>query len=195
MLFWQSNPLYKQSKFQSSNHLVVIEGWDIDRDAGKGGAREIIHSLKVQRDTQGTPYAYELQSISLSPAFDNGSSFGHNLQESALVNKKLNIDAFNDKGTHHMKLNRDDKKQIPHKDTVKIIHQYLPECLDLLHKCLNFSQTNVQDDLMEVQTLESNLPSGILWLTDRRIDFIMEMIHTRQTYFRSELEKLCSHTL
>jgi hypothetical protein len=152
---------------------------------------EIIETYEVDLDREGDAQSYDLENISLSPAFDNGSSFGHNIFENALIQKMKNIDSFNRKGTHHLKLNRDDNKKILHLDTIKIIHQYLPDCLQHLQSCLNFSISNIRVDLLEIQALEAKLHSGIIWLTDTRINFIVNMLHTRQTYFQSELEKLC----
>ena len=125
----------------------------------------------------------------VAPAFDNGTSMGYCLSERDI--KEKSFDAFNRKGKHHLKLNRDDNKKISHLDTIKIIHQYLPDCLQPLQNCLNFSIFNIRDDLLEIQALEVKLPSGVIWLTDTRIDFIINILHTRQTYFQSELEKLC----
>jgi hypothetical protein len=156
---------------------------------------EIITTYRVNIDREGNAQSFSIEKISLSPAFDNGSSLGHNILENALTQKMQNIESFNRKGRHHLKLYRNDDKSISHLDTIKIICEYLPDCLQPLRSCLNFSISDIRNDLLEVQALEATLPSGIVWLTDRRIDFLHHMLHTRQTYFQSGLEKLCSHAL
>lgn len=113
----------------------------------------------------------------LSPAFDNGSAMGHEILEHKLSGKS--VEDYINKGCHHLKIRRDDKKKAGHLALIRHVLSLFPEAQGILRECLNFDVNLLKNDLMLLREMQDSLPYNDNWLTEARMEFMQRLFVRR----------------
>lgn len=124
---------------------------------------------------------YQEKSNKLSPAFDNGTSLGHEILEENFYKK--NIDKYISKGYHHIKLSLDSEDHVKHLELLKVLSQkYSKEFKGIIEKSLSFEKTDIEKILNYLVQFNIDVP-----LTELRADFMLKLIMTRKEKIKMEL--------
>lgn len=121
----------------------------------------------------------------LSPAFDNGSSMGHEILESRL--STIDIEAYIRRGKHHLKINRDDKREAKHLDLIQYVLSLSPEAKDILRGCLDFDLSDIKSDMLLLKQIQDALPYNDNWLTEARLNFMSSLFVRRYELLKEML--------
>lgn len=120
----------------------------------------------------------------LSPAFDNGTSMGHEISAFDKFKDASRIQTYIDKGKHHMKWDAEQERENRenHKDFLIRYAQEYPNSLESIKACLSFKTEdvkNILDDLCAFDVAHK--------LTAERATFMLELLNSRrnnlQEYF------------
>ncbi len=113
----------------------------------------------------------------LSPAFDNGTAMGYEIQNQDFVKKLSNIEAYIDKGTHHMKWELKDKKNARHFELLEKLVAKFPDTENIIKAKLKVDITKVYNDIL--QLTEFDIDDSKYALTKERANFIIKLIDFR----------------
>lgn len=130
----------------------------------------------------GTPKSI----VSLSPAFDNGTSMGHEIIERKFKTFDLpgKMDLYIRKGTHHMRWSIEDSVRTNHIDLILKIAELGGNFSRYALKWLDINLQEVED-YMRLLT-EFELP---VKLSPSRVDFMFKLISTRHSKLVSALRE------
>lgn len=154
----------------------------------------IIGNNDRHQDNWGIVYKKEEDSfkdIHFSPAFDNGTSMGHEILEQKFINfnsrNRLMTYLLNDKAKHHMRYNfRDDVTY----NFVEFLKRYLTEyrmVTDTIRNCLDF---DFSEFAQSVSGLTDILKSGRYQLTEKRFDFILILLRERISLIKEMIKNI-----
>lgn len=110
---------------------------------------------------------------SWTPAFDNGTSLGFEIQEADLAN--FSIERHTAKGCHHIRLNQESKKCFGHMELLNYFMRHFPLTGAIMKSCLAFSSTDLRKVVDELQKFQVPVP-----LSQARCDFIFRLIQYRR---------------
>jgi hypothetical protein len=118
-----------------------------------------------------------------SPAFDNGTSMGHEIVEEKLFKKPADFEKYilRKRATHHIRWEKIDKTKLGHFELLKKIIEKYPNMANYMVSCANFSLKSFEDDLLSLQEISNQLPEPYAKLTRERADFIFQLIKLRQS--------------
>lgn len=119
-----------------------------------------------------------------SPAFDNGTSLGHEIIEENLrdFTDTERLNKYISRGTHHPKWALKDRRRTQHATLVRLFLDEYPEARECVEKCLEFASDDLESQIRELCTIESQVP-----LTQERCDFVISLLATRKARLRDEL--------
>lgn len=130
--------------------------------------------------------AYDINDVkcSFSPAFDNGTSMGHEISEEKFDVIKKKIDQYILKGRPHMmwNINEDYKNRRNHDAFIKKILEEYPDVHSTMLSCLQFSEGQIRSILDNL--LKFNVPQP---LSPKRADFMIYLLFYRQKQLLSLL--------
>lgn len=143
----------------------------------------IIGNNDRHQDNWGIVYKKDgdsFKDIHFSPAFDNGTSMGHEILEDKFVNfndkSRMKTYLLNDKARHHMKYNL---KEGIHYNFFEFLGRYIVEyrmVLETLRNCLDFDFHKFEES---VSGLKDIVTSGQYRLTEKRLNFILTLLRER----------------
>lgn len=113
----------------------------------------------------------------LSPAFDNGTSMGYQIQNQDFKKQLSNLDAYINKGTHHMKWAFGDTKNAGHFELLQKLVDKFPEMESVIKDKLGIDITAIYNDIL--QLTEFKLEDSRYSLTKERANFIIKLIEFR----------------
>lgn len=127
----------------------------------------------------------KLHKTSFSPAFDNGTSMGHEIIEDNFSKfDNLNyLRRYVERGTHHMKWSRSDDKKCGHVEMLLRIVENDPTKRDIILSCLNFGPDDL--NLLFSELTDYNTPDP---LTRNRAEFIIRLVEFRKNLILSTLK-------
>ncbi len=119
-----------------------------------------------------------------APAFDNGTSMGHELMENNLAqfHTEAKLMKYVSKGTHHMKWAATDAKRTNHIDFVVRLIQEYPHLKAVVLQCLDFAPDQVKE-IAEALTAFA-LPEP---LTHARADFMTTLLLYRRDVLQTRI--------
>ena len=125
-------------------------------------------------------------SYRFSPAFDNGTSLGYELDERRILKTSKNIDAYilNKKAQHHMKWSLDDNKTYNHLDFMINFIRHYPEFKSIIDQSLNFDFDQFAKIVNHLTTL--SVPCN---LSKLRAEFMIELILSRVLKLKEMLKR------
>lgn len=113
--------------------------------------------------------------VTLSPAFDNGTSLGYEILDENIANfNGRRLEQYIRRGTHHMKWTADEERSQHIDLVVKYIQKY-PDCKTTVLNCLDFDYNGLADLILELTGVGTSVP-----LTPVRADFMLKLIKTRR---------------
>lgn len=117
----------------------------------------------------------KMYAVDLSPAFDNGTSLGHEIVPQKLVNFKSDarLITYINKGLHHMRWQLGESR-LSHLDFMKNIFGHIPKSAEFVLHLLNFDINSVGAAIYELKKFEIPVP-----LTSERADFLVNLIGKR----------------
>lgn len=121
----------------------------------------------------------------ISPAFDNGTSMGHELLPSKFTkwsNKRLEKYILD--GKHHLKWSLDDKSSIGHIEMLKRIASLFPETQTIMLDCLKMANHETFREILD-ELVAFDVP---VRLTKEREDFMLKLLTLRHQRLLNELE-------
>lgn len=121
----------------------------------------------------------------LSPAFDNGTSLGHEIMESKLNDFKdpSRLNSYINRGRHHIKWQIEDDRPCGHIELLKKFSNKYPESKAIMLNCLSFSDKVLKETLVELTKFKINDP-----LTEDRCFFVINLILERKKLITESLE-------
>jgi hypothetical protein len=113
----------------------------------------------------------------LSPAFDNGTAMGYEIQSQDFAKRLGNLEAYINKGTHHMKWALGNTKNAGHFELLQKLVTKFPETESIIKNKLSIDITAVYNDIL--QLTEFNIDDSSYVLTIERANFIIKLIEFR----------------
>lgn len=117
-----------------------------------------------------------------SPAFDNGTSLLHEIMEEKLdmFNVPARLDAYINRGRHHMRFEIDDQRQAPHLDLVTALYQHRTALRPAMTRCLCWDEAIFSAEMMQFVEFPSPHP-----LTQNRAAAIKNVVTRRTELLRN----------
>ncbi|GBR77422.1 hypothetical protein RDn1_081 [Candidatus Termititenax dinenymphae] len=122
----------------------------------------------------------------LAPAFDNGTSMGHEIVEEKFRNFTTDdqLNKYIDKGLYHMKWAYADKEKLPIMEFIKKFIARFPEQRDLMRKCISFDIKDAEALVMDLTRFEVKDK-----LSESRARFMLRLLEQRQKRLLKILEE------
>jgi len=126
--------------------------------------------------------------IYLSPAFDNGTSLGHERLEEKLPAILADREWFKRHATHaaarhHIRLHPEDKKGAPMLELVPKLLRHFPDMLPMVHACAIFRDSDIRDVIYPL--CDFDMP---VCLSKNRAEFICRMVCERRDMLMEKLD-------
>ena len=115
-----------------------------------------------------------------SPAYDNGTSLGHEIVEEKIANKTNGLDNYIYKGRHHIKWDLESKEKLGHFEIITKLIQEFPQTLPWLKECLNFPEEKISDTIVSLKDFNRGIISEKYQLSQKRIDFMIKLTNRRR---------------
>jgi len=147
----------------------------------------LIGNTDRHHDNWGTMWLNERQ-FSFAPAFDNGTSLGHELTISrieTLLKNNAEMDAYIWRGTHHLRWRETDEKKMNHGELLRLIAASAPYCLPYITQMLLFESDDLSAEIKSVARIECPIR-----LSDLRVDFMISLTLRRRELLVKKLEQL-----
>ncbi len=128
-----------------------------------------------------TPQAY------FSPAFDNGTSMGHEIIEKNFkkFEKDNKLKKYVENGRHHMKWSYPEERTYNHAEFIKKFLENLPEEKENILSCLEFSIKDVKNILKELTEFKVMTP-----LTDKRAALMLSLVEYRKNWLYDTINSI-----
>lgn len=127
----------------------------------------------------------------LAPAFDNGTSLGHELIEERLPKTKKVLEAYilRNKANHHIRQIRGTEEKFHHFKLLEHLIQKYPAMRDSMASCVDFSMDIFCNEIDQLHEISNKLEVSYAKLTKERTSFIVELIHWRQQKIQEILKR------
>ncbi|MDE0944915.1 MAG: hypothetical protein OSB58_21145 [Alphaproteobacteria bacterium] len=114
--------------------------------------------------------------VDWSPAFDNGTSLGHEILERNFpkFQESSRLDRYISNGHHHVKWLMEDEKPMQHVELVRRYVAEFPETRDHIMKCLAVDMDQLEIQLRELCEFECKVS-----FSEARCDFVILLLKTR----------------
>ncbi len=121
----------------------------------------------------------------LAPAFDNGTSLGHEMLEERLhrFDDPDRLERYVSRGTHHVRWNLKDPNKCNHFELIQKLITLRPSLTETMLACLGFDQSELEGLVMELTKFD--IPVA---LSVDRCDFILKLLSCRQRRLLAILE-------
>ncbi len=119
----------------------------------------------------------EIYEARLSPAFDNGTSLGHEILDSKLENF-LDLERLNSyvkRGRHHIRWTLKSPNQCGHLELIELFVEKFPQYIVPMIDCLNFNHEKLKSQIFELSEFSVNDNLSI-----ERCEFVVNMILKRR---------------
>ncbi len=124
---------------------------------------------------------FDLDSGSLSPLFDNGTSLGHERFPSRVHNwHEQEYRRYISAGTHHVKWSLEQPLLNGHRALLEKVLTEWPETKDIAYARLNFSHSELSDSIEDLLSIHVQVP-----LTRERMSFVLSLLTRRHLFLRS----------
>ena len=171
------------------NKKLILEHWakifTFDTVIGNTDRHQDNWGIVYKKGKNGYEY------IEFSPAFDNGTSMGHEILEHKFVNfdnpDRLNTYLTNSKARHHMKFNLEDHIQYNFIDFMRRFFTEYKINTDNILKYIDFSFNEFVDSISPLINVE--VPDKYK-LTRGRLDFILKLLKMRIQMMKDLIETL-----
>ncbi len=129
----------------------------------------------------------EIQETYIAPAFDNGTSMGHEISAKKFASFKENdrFKRYIAKGRHHMKWSIDDPAGVGHAEMLKKIAMSYPQTSITMLNCLKRVSNAVFEKILN-DLVAFDVP---VKLSTERAEFMLQLLQLRYNYLLRELEK------
>lgn len=125
-----------------------------------------------------TPSEIERKTLAtLAPAFDNGTSLGHEIIDRNL-SKYLDHDAlmkYISRGTHHAKWDISSHNKLSHADFIKVYVNKYPTSLKVMLDCLHFDSTALIEAFYQMTKFDVSVP-----FSEERAAFMVNLVESRR---------------
>lgn len=144
----------------------------------------LIGNTDRHHDNWGTMWLDQNQ-FAFAPAFDNGTSLGHELTESRIqsfLKNRHELDAYILRGTHHLRWRETDEKRMRHADLLRAVLDLGSGISLFVKPLLMFSDEDLVREVESVQKIDcpirlSNLRADfMITLTLRRRELLLESL-------------------
>jgi hypothetical protein len=165
----------------------LMEGWEM-RWAEIFVFDALVGNTDRHQDNWGTIWRFThgaKVAARITPAFDNGTSMGHELDESkfpAFLDDARAL-RYVQRGTHHMKWRRSDKDRLSHSELLRIFCAEHPNARQRMLECLSFDPA-----LLEPMVHELTKCVVPVKLSEPRARLIVRLLTYRHRYLISQLE-------
>jgi len=111
-----------------------------------------------------------------SPAFDNGTSLGHEILERNLLSLQdsARLEKYILRGRHHAKWSIKDEQRMQHAALVQLYADELPEVRDNIVRCLEVDMGQLEAQLRELCDFDGGIP-----FTEARCDMVISLLNAR----------------
>lgn len=167
--------------------LTILAG--IDKRMIQGMARILVFDALIgntdrHQENWGILWRGQPQRPELAPAFDNGTSLGHEIMEAKLANflsDPARMAHYIEKGRHHIRWSADGEQCLHFELVAWLLNRY-PELRQNLSKCLEFDMDTLINFLNTLQYFTVPDP-----LAPERIQFIERLLRCRKERLHSVL--------
>lgn len=120
----------------------------------------------------------------LAPAFDNGTSLGHEWSEDQIprFDDPQHLLRYIRKGRHHMRWHQQDARQAGHTELLRKLVERHPRALPAMQKVLAFDDAELEQRLIGLSKL--SVPVA---LSPTRAGFMLRLLRARRTYLLNAL--------
>lgn len=120
----------------------------------------------------------------LAPAFDNGTSLGHEWSEDQITDfdDPQHLHRYIHKGRHHMRWHEQDARQAGHAELLSKLVERHPRVLPAMQKVLAFDDAELEQRLIGLSKL--SIPVA---LSQRRAGFMLHLLRARRDYLLNAL--------
>lgn len=117
--------------------------------------------------------------LRLSPAFDNGTSLGHERQPDQFVRfaQLPHLQRYIDRGHHHLKWHMDDAKGAGHAELLLKFLEKFPQTRKVMLDVLEFLPSNLEDAVLPLTGLQLPAP-----LSPERARFMLTLLEARRNH-------------
>lgn len=122
----------------------------------------------------------------LTPAFDNGTSMGHEILESNFFkfNNLSYLETYILRGKHHMKWHKDDSQRMRHLEMLLRLKKYYPSSRNHMVESLRrFKIEDIKIILRDMTSYDVSVP-----LSNNRAEFMLKLIGYRHELLLRTLE-------
>jgi hypothetical protein len=132
----------------------------------------------------------EVKAMRIAPAFDNGTSMGHEITAEKFASFKENekFKRYIAKGCHHMKWSIDDPVGVGHAEMLKKIAINYPQTRITMLNCLKKVNNAVFEKILN-DLVAFDIPAKLVKLSTERAEFMLQLLRLRHDYLLRELEK------
>lgn len=125
------------------------------------------------------------QVMSLAPAFDNGTSFGHEIQQDKFGTFRDNNkrDRYIERGTHHLKWRISDVKKRTHLDLLADILKLAPKTAENIGEICSIDLDAARDAILKLTTFDHPQPLSV-----ERAEFMLTLLAARKQRIAAVLE-------
>lgn len=118
----------------------------------------------------------------LSPAFDNGTSMGYDILLEKISGKLANLQAYINRGTHHMMWSMHDEKHAKHFELLEKLIARFPQTEQAIKTKLRIDISTAFSDILQLTEFE--IHDTRYRLTQQRAEFIIKLIDSRYNRLR-----------
>jgi len=138
--------------------------------------------------TLATDDEYSIRELLPAPAFDNGTSLGHERLEEKLTSILSVPEWFRNHATraaarHHIRLHSDDAKGTPMLELVWELLRHFPDMLPTVRQCATFRDEDIRDAVFPLCDFEMPIR-----LSENRAEFICRMVCDRRDMMMERLD-------
>lgn len=118
----------------------------------------------------------ESRRTKFSPAFDNGTSLGHEIIEKNLRNFRdaNKLKRYISRGCHHPLWSLKDSARMQHADLARRFYDQFPEAREAMLECLGFDLNALDDQIREACSFECAAP-----FSAERCEFVLSLLRAR----------------
>jgi len=183
----------EKHNFQSIVDALNPEFWKLEENWIQNFAKMIIFDALIgntdrHQDNWGVITNFTVFTSRISPAFDNGTSMGHEIQEKKFsqFDERVRLEKYVNKGKPHLKWDLNEEHKFRgNQDALllKVLDTY-PNFSDLMLSCLNFKREQIEEMLERL--VRFNVP---VRLTKNRARFMLNLLCYRQKHLLSMISE------
>jgi len=129
-------------------------------------------------------FASDKVTATIAPAFDNGTSLGHEIIEKNIskYDSRDTMERYILRGKHHARWQIGDTERLSHAEFLKKFTDKYPDTLQIVFDCLKFDSSKIVEIIYQLTQFDVVVP-----LTASRAEFMVKLVETRRHYLLREL--------